>query len=55
MADVDFTDDLWLFLSPWCKHLEEHRYFDDIALVWVALWNHTADPTSVETDQIRRV
>ena len=55
MTQVDFTDDLWLFLSPWCKHLENYRYFDAIALAWVALWNYTIDPTSVKTSQIRRV
>jgi len=55
MTEVDFTDDLWLFLSPWSKHLEKHRYFDAIALAWVALWNYTIDPTSVKTGQIRRV
>ena len=55
MTEVNFTDDLWLFLSPWCKHLENHRYFDAIALAWVALWNYTVDRTSMETGQIRRV
>jgi len=52
MADIDFTDDLWLFLSPWCKHREEHRYFDAIALAWVALWNYTIDPTSIREDDL---
>jgi hypothetical protein len=56
MAEVDFTSDLWLFLSPWCEeHLEDVRYFDAIALAWVTLWNYTVDPTSVRTGQIRRV
>ena len=34
-------------------HLEEHRYFDAIALAWVALWNYTIDCTSATTDQIQ--
>lgn len=55
MPEVDFTNDLWLFLSPWSKHLEEHRYFDSIALAWVALWNYTIDHTSATTDQIQGV
>jgi hypothetical protein len=56
MTEVDFTSDLWLFFSPWCEeHLEDARYFDAIALAWVALWNYTADRTSVGSDQIRRV
>lgn len=55
MTEVDFTDDLWLFLSPWCEHLENHHYFDAIALAWVALWNYTIDPTSVKASEIRRV
>ncbi len=56
MDEVDFTSDLWLFLSPWCEeHLEDARYFDAIALAWVALWNYTVDPTSMRTGQIRRV
>ena len=36
MNEVDFTSDLWLFGSPWTKHLERHRYFDAIARAWVA-------------------
>jgi hypothetical protein len=52
MTEVDFTDDLWLFLSPWCEHLENHRYFDAIACAWVALWNYTIDPTSIRKDDL---
>ena len=55
MTEVDFTNDLWLFLSPWCKHLENHRYFDAIVLAWVELWNYTVDRTTMETSQIQRV
>ena len=56
MTEVDFTSDLWLFLSPWCEEkLEDDDYIDAIALAWVALWNYTVDRTSVETSQIRRV
>ena len=55
MRGVDLTDDLWLFLSPWGKHLEDARYFDAIALAWVLLWNYTVDPTSVPMSRIRRV
>jgi hypothetical protein len=41
MTEVDFTSDLWLFLSPWCEEekLDDFRYTDAIALAWVALWN----------------
>ena len=29
MTEVDFTSDLWLFLSPWCEEkLEDARYID---------------------------
>ena len=56
MTEVDFTSDLWLFLSPWCEEkLEGDDYIDAIALAWVALWNYTVDPTSVRTGEIRRV
>ena len=55
MAEVDFTDDLWLFLSPWGRYLEDARYFDAIALAWVSLWNYTVDHTSVSKSQIQRV
>ena len=56
MTEVDFTSDLWLFLSPWCEEkLEDARHIDAIALAWVALWNYTVDRTSMETGQIRRV
>ena len=57
MTEVDFTSDLWLFLSPWCEEekLEDVRHSDAIALAWVALWNYTVDRTSVETGQIRKV
>ena len=56
MAEVDFTSDLWLFLSPWCEEkLEDARYIDAIALAWVALWNYTVDRTSTEMGQIRMV
>ena len=56
MTEVDFTSDLWLFLSPWCEEkLEDARYIDAIALAWVALWNYTVDPTSMRTGEIRSV
>ena len=56
MTDADFTNDLWLFLSPWCEDaLEDARNFDAIARAWVAVWNYTVDRTSVTTGQIRRV
>ena len=56
MTEVDFTNDLWLFLSPWCEEkLEDDSYTDAIALAWVALWNYTIDPTSKRRDEIRRV
>lgn len=55
MRGVDFTDDLWMLLSPWGKHLEDARYFDAIALAWVSLWNYTVDRTSVPKSQIQRV
>ena len=57
MSDVDFTSDLWLFLSPWCDEakLDDVRYTEAIALAWVMLWNYTIDPTSVKAGQIRRV
>ena len=56
MTEVDFTNDLWLFLSPWCEDkLNDVGYTDSIALAWVALWNYTIDPTSVQTGRIRRV
>ena len=56
MTEVEFTSDLWLFLSPWCEEkLEDIRYIDAIALAWVALWNYTVDRTSMKTAQIRSV
>jgi hypothetical protein len=43
MTEVDFTADLWLFLSPWCEEkLENTGHADAIARAWVTLWNHTA-------------
>ena len=56
MDEMDLTDDLWLFLSPWCEEkLENDRYVEAIALAWVALWNYTIDPTSMSTGAIHRV
>ena len=55
MHTVDFSDDLWLFLSPWGRHLEDARYFDAIALAWVSLWNYTIDRTSVPKSQVQEV
>ena len=56
MTEVDFTNDLWLFLSPWCEDkLNDVGYTDAIARAWVALWNYTIDPTSVKPGRIRRV
>jgi len=56
MTEVEFTSDLWLFLSPWCEEkLEDVRYIDAIALAWVALWNYTVDRTSMKKTQIRSV
>ena len=56
MFEVDFTSDLWLFLSPWCEEkLEDDDCTDAIALAWAALWNYTIDPTSMRTGEIRRV
>ncbi len=56
MTEVDFTSDLWLFLSPWCEEkLEIARHADAIARAWVTLWNYTADPTAVAVGRVRRV
>lgn len=56
MTEVDFTSDLWLFLSPWCEEkLEDDGYINAIVLAWVALWNYTIDPTSMRTGEIHRV
>ena len=56
MTEVDFTTDLWLFLSPWCEEkLEKTGHADAIARAWVTLWNYTADHTSVTVDRVRRV
>lgn len=56
MTEVDFTDELWLFASPWCEDkLNDLAYADAIARAWVALWNYTIDPNSVRAGQIRRV
>ena len=57
MTDVDFTNELWLFLSPWCEEakLDDARYAEAIALAWVALWNYTLDSTSGSMGQIERV
>lgn len=52
MAEFDFTKELWLFASPWTKHLERHRYFDAIARAWVALWNYTIDDTTATPKRI---
>ena len=40
MNEVDFSDDLWLFASPWCEErkLEHGGYVEKIALAWVALY-----------------
>ena len=56
MNEVDFSDDLWLFASPWCERKLEHGgYVEKIALAWVALWNYTVDPTSMKTDDLSGV
>ncbi len=56
MNEVDFSDDLWLFASPWCEQKLDHGgYVEEIALAWVALWNYTIDPTSMKTDDLSGV
>lgn len=57
MNEVDFSDDLWLFASPWCEErkLEHGGYVEKIALAWVALWNYTVDSTSMKTDDLSGV
>jgi hypothetical protein len=56
MIEVDFTADLWLFLSPWCdEKLENTDHADAIARAWVTLWNYTADHTSVTVRRLQRV
>ncbi|MBI2479230.1 MAG: hypothetical protein HYV60_11535 [Planctomycetia bacterium] len=56
MTDVDFTSDLWLFLSPWCEEkLEDVRYTDAIAFAWVALWNYTIDRSSMKSARLHRI
>ena len=54
MTEVDFTSDLWLFLSPWCEEKRDDGGCSDaIAAAWVALWNYTADRTSMKPGEIR--
>ena len=56
MTEVDFTEDLWMFASPWCEDiLEDYRYFEAIARAWVALWNYTVDDNSTNIAQVRSV
>ncbi len=56
MNEVDFSDDLWLFSSPWCEQKLEHGgYVEKIALAWVALWNYTVNQTSTKTDDLSGV
>ena len=44
MIEVNLTDDLRLFLSPWCEEkLKDDDCIDAIALAWVTLWNYTVD------------
>jgi hypothetical protein len=53
MNEVDFSDTLWLFASPWSEQQLEHGdCLDDLALAWVALWNYTVDPTSTGIDDL---
>ena len=54
--EVNFSDDLWLFASPWCERTLEHGdYVETIAHAWVALWNHSVDPTAMKTDDLSRI
>ena len=56
MNEVNFSDDLWLFASPWCERTLEHgEYVEKIAHAWVALWNHSVDPTSMKIDDLSRI
>lgn len=56
MREVEFTSDLWLFVSPWCaEKLDDVRYNLAIARAWVALWNYTVDHTSMKTAQLLSV
>ncbi|MFV1967423.1 MAG: hypothetical protein ACC628_18495 [Pirellulaceae bacterium] len=53
MKGVDFSETLWLFASPWSEQQLEHGdCLSELALAWVALWNYTVDPTSMEIDDL---
>lgn len=55
MNEVDFSNTLWLFASPWCgKKIEHGGYVDDLAFAWVLLWNHTVDPASTKIGFLSR-
>jgi hypothetical protein len=53
MNEVDFSETLWLFASPWSEQQLDHNdCLDELALAWVALWNYMVDPTSTEIDDL---
>ncbi len=53
MNEVDFSETLWLFASPWSEQQLDHGdCLDLLALAWVALWNYTVDPTSTELEDL---
>jgi hypothetical protein len=53
MSEVDFSDALWLFASPWSEQQLEHGdCMNELALAWASLWNFTVDPTSMGIDEL---
>ena len=54
MSEVDFSDSLWLFASPWSEErIDRGDRMDDLGAAWVDLWNYSVDPTSIGLEDLR--